>query len=199
MSLTNITGGNFDDNITTTAAGGATLKAGAGNDSITGAAGADTITGGTGIDFITLGDDSGTKVADVVKFAKGDSASVTAVADAMSVANFDAVVGVIANASADVIDLSAVIGSATYTGHTTGAVTVLTDFTTVNLTTDNKFYVVQGTITVGKFSANSTGDDYLVIYDADSTSAVSYEGISLVGVSGTPAITYADGKLSIGV
>ena len=196
---TNITGGNFDDNIETTVASGATLKGGAGNDSITGAAGADTITGGTGIDFITLGDDSGTKVADVVKFAKGDSASVTAVADAMSVANFDAVVGVIANASADVIDLSAVIGSATYTGHTAGAVTVLTAFTTVDLNTDNKFYVVQGTITVGKFSANNTGDDYLVIYDADSTSAVSYEGISLVGVSGTPVITYADGKLSIGV
>lgn len=197
---TNITGGNFDDNIETTVTSGATLKGGAGNDSITGAAGADTITGGTGIDFITLGNDSTTKVADVVKFAKGDSASVTAVADAMSVANFDAVVGVIADAtSPDVIDLSAVIGSATYTGHTTGAVTVLTDFTTVNLTTDNKFYVVQGTITVGKFSANNTGDDYLVIYDADSTSAVSYEGISLVGVFGTPAITYADGKLSIGV
>lgn len=194
-----VVAGNYDDNIQVSGATSLSVKTGAGADKINVlTSGSAVITAGAGRDVIVL-DASG--ASDVIKMAKGDGIVITTATNGLNVAAYDVVSGFEAASGGtvnDTIDLSAVISGSTYTGTgASGALQVATTFGSgLDLTANNMIYIVRGNESVGNFTESSTGSSLLVVYDADNSSAVSYETVLLTGVV---ASTLGAPSLSAGV
>ena len=159
------------------------INAYAGDDVIIGSATSDQIWGGTGADLITGG-----AGADRIRFAQGDSPLVTVFTGADSTlgngdgfsfvgGKADVVYGQfdVAGSSGDRIQLTSAANLAFMTSMTAP---------TNGLVTDQKFYTVQGNYSMeeGRFFVDSSfGQDTLIVYDGDSTSAVSQTALVVQG------------------
>jgi len=179
---TNITGGAGNDTINSGAdaatinggAGADSITAGAGNDTIDGGAGADSINGGAGADTMTGGLN-----VDTFTISQGDSPVVTFAdlgAVGLDTGDTFTFAGLAADritdfGSSEEINMSALlVGTATPTN---------------GLATDQGFFVVQGNLSGGTFTVDSTagGLSTLVVYDGDSTGGVTQTALVLSGVT----------------
>ncbi|MEI7680301.1 MAG: SwmB domain-containing protein, partial [Betaproteobacteria bacterium] len=157
-----------------------TINGNAGNDVIVGSAAADQIYGGTGADLMTGG-----RGADRFSFAQGDSPLVTVNTGADGTLNNGDIYSFVGG-KADVIygqfDVAGpggdrILFNLPSTAPTGGA--------PVNgLVTDQKLYKVRGNYSMeeGRFFVDSSfGQDTLIVYDGDSTSAVSQTALVVQG------------------
>ena len=178
-----VTGGNGNNTINISALSGSiSINGNAGNDTIAGNASANNINGGTGADTITGG-----AGVDNFEFQQGDSTTVTVNVGGDSTLNngdtftFAGGADIITDFSGgERINLNGFLSN--YTGGSN--VTWMGGTLPTNgLTTDQKFFLVQGNFSGGTFTVNNAGTDTLVVYDGDSASSTPTQtGVVLQGV-----------------
>ena len=191
VNVERVTGTSFDDTITGDLAPNY-LSGGSGNDALDGAAGADTINGGLGNDTITGGGDADSLLGgggnDIFVFNAGSQAAAVTLnsgATAITAAHtFVSGTSYFNTAAADVIasgfEAGDVLRFTTVHAMTLG---------TAGVTADNKVSYFAGIYdaTTSKFTYDTSvtslisGYGTLALYDADSTSGVSYYAVVIVG------------------
>lgn len=157
----------------------------AGNDTIVGSGGGDEIQGGTGADTLTGGAggdqfnfEQGESPAVSVSIAAGESASLLDDGDtfAFSGAAADLITDF---STGDLLSLFARFGELTGNNGAVQMAATPTD----GLATNQGFFTVQGNYADGSFSVDAgAGADTMVVYDGDSSSAVTQTGLVLSGV-----------------